>query len=52
MTSKSKATAPKAAESEVPLAERIDMNDPTLSDAEIVARNLGLTEPAAAPESE
>lgn len=46
MTNKTKATAaaakPEAAEGDVPEAERIDMNDPSLSDAEAVARNLGV----------
>lgn len=47
-TSKSAAAAP--AETEVPVAERIDMNDPALTDVEAVARNLGLTEAAPAEE--
>jgi hypothetical protein len=42
----------KAAKPEVPAAERVDMNDPALTDAEAVAINLGLTEAPAAPEGE
>lgn len=42
MTSKTKTPAAEAPEAEIPVAERIDMNDPTLSDAETVARNLGI----------
>jgi len=41
MTNKTKIAVAEAAAAEVPLAERIDMNDPYLSDAEAVAANLG-----------
>lgn len=52
MTAKTKASAkpaddkPAQSVSETD-ATRIDMNDPTLTDAEAVARNLGLAETAA-----
>lgn len=57
MTTKAKAPPASAApaeahESEVRDAERIDMNDPTLSDAQAVARNLGLPDPDAAAADE
>ena len=40
MTNKTKAKP----EKETSMAERIDMNDPSITDAEAVARNLRLTE--------
>lgn len=46
MTNKTKAKP----ETDVPMAERIDMNDPSLTDAEAVARNLGIAETAAQTE--
>lgn len=42
----------KAAKPEIPAAERVDMNDPALTDAEAVAINLGLTEAPAVPEAD
>lgn len=49
MTNKKKA---RAATDDTPLAERIDMNDPLLTEAEAVARNLGLTETPTEPAGE